>query len=172
MDVNERYKDIYNASTSGIQFINSSFEKLDIDKLETGYDAITMWNVFEHLYDIQGMLTSIKNMLKNKGLFMLMIPNVESLATRLMREKSPTFNWKHVSHFSPGSLRFLMNGNGFEECFFETVISEIDNIKSYMSGEYPYHGHGDPEHLFDFITPEYIHKNLLGSRILAVFRKK
>ena len=39
-----------------------------------------------------------------------------------------------------------------------------------MSGEYPYHGYGDPEGLFDFITPEWIHARLLGSRLIAVFR--
>ena len=50
------------------------------------------------------------------------------------------------------------------------MITEIDNIKSYMSGEYPYHGYGDPEHLFDFITPEYIHRHHLGSRQIAIFR--
>ena len=55
--------------------------------------------------------------------------------------------------------------------FFETVVSEIDNIKSYLSGKWPYDGHGDPEDIFKNITPEFIHKNLLGSRILAVYKK-
>ena len=100
-----------------------------------------------------------------------MVPNIESLASRLIREKSPTFAWKHVSHFSARSLKFLLKTNGFECIHLETVISEIDNIKSYMSGEYPYHGYGDPLKLFDFITPEYLHNNFLGSRLLGVFRK-
>ena len=39
-----------------------------------------------------------------------------------------------------------------------------------MSGEYPYHGYGDPEKLFDFITPEYVHKNFLGSRMIGIFK--
>jgi hypothetical protein len=64
-----------------------------------------------------------------------------------------------------------MDKHYFKEEFIETVITEIDNIKSYMSGEHPYHGYGDPDGLFDFITPEYIHRNFLGSRILAIYRK-
>jgi hypothetical protein len=96
---------------------------------------------------------------------------VESLATRLMREMSPTFAWKHLSHFSPKSLKALMEMHDFKCEHFETVITEIDNIKSYMSGEYPYHGYGDPAGLFDFITPEYIHRNLLGSRQIGIFRR-
>lgn len=171
VDANSRYSSIYE-NGEGIQYINSSFEDLDVEKLGKNYDAITMWNVFEHLYDVHKMLKAIDSMLKKGGVFLLMIPNVESLATRLIRDKSPTFNWKHVHHFSIKSLRSLMGKHGFLEVHLETVITEIDNIKSYLSGEYPYHGYGDPENLFDFITPEYIHRNYLGSRILAAFRKR
>ena len=124
----------------------------------------------EHLFDLQGIVAEIKRMLKPGGLLFIMVPNVESMATRLIREKSATFNWKHVSHFSPTSLKTLMSRHGLECIHMETAISEIDNVKSYLSGEYPYYGYGDPEHLFDFITPEYLHPNLLGSRLIGVFR--
>ena len=40
-----------------------------------------------------------------------------------------------------------------------------------MSGEHPYHGFGDPENLFNFITPEYIHENMLGSRLISIYKK-
>jgi predicted SAM-dependent methyltransferase len=129
-----------------------------------------MWSVLEHLYDLHTILNAIKKLIKPNGLLFILVPNVESLATRLIREMSPTFAWKHLSHFSSKSLKYLMAQHGFEQIFFETVISEIDNIKSYMSGEYPYHGFGYPEGLFDIITPEYIHKNNLGSRMISVFR--
>ena len=152
-----------------MQYIQSSFEKLDHGKLGTNYDAISMWNVFEHLYDVHAMLESMKSLLRPGGLFLLMIPNVESLASRIIRAQSPTFNWKHVHHFCVRSLRRLMREHGYREVHLETVVTEIDNVKSYLSGEHPYHGFGDPSGLFDFITPEYLHDHLLGSRILAVF---
>jgi 2-polyprenyl-3-methyl-5-hydroxy-6-metoxy-1,4-benzoquinol methylase len=169
IDVNERYSNIYKES-KGIQYISSSFENLNPDKLGENYDCVSMWNVLEHLYDLHGILKVIKHLLRKDGLLFIMVPNVESLATRLMREMSPTFNWKHISHFSKKSLVKLMEINDFKNIFLETVITEIDNIKSYMSGEYPYHGYGDPEKLFDFITPEYIHKNFLGSRMIGIFK--
>lgn len=169
IDVNERYSDIY-TSAKGIQFINASFERLDAERLGRDYDVISMWSVLEHLYDLHPMLEQLRGMLKPGGLLFILVPNVESLATRLMRERSPTFAWKHLSHFSPTSLTRLMARHGFEKILHETVISEIDNVKSYMSGAYPYHGHGDPDHLFDFITPEFIHRNMLGSRQIAIFR--
>lgn len=171
IDINERYGDIYRAA-DGIQFINSSFERLDPARLGGDYDVIAMWSVLEHLYDLHTILATLRGMLKDDGLLFILVPNVESLATRLMREKSPTFNWKHLSHFSPKSLTRLMARHNLKCIFHETVITEIDNIKSYMSGEYPYHGYGDPQHLFDFITPEYIHRHMLGSRQIAIFRKQ
>lgn len=170
VDINQRYSDIYSAA-DGIQFINSSFERLDPARLGGDYDVIAMWSVLEHLYEKHSILKTLHTMLRPGGLLFILVPNVESLATRLMRERSPTFAWKHVSHFSPASLKALMQRHAFECIFHETVISEIDNIKSYMSGEYPYHGYGDPAHLFDFITPHYLHAHMLGSRQIAIFKK-
>jgi 2-polyprenyl-3-methyl-5-hydroxy-6-metoxy-1,4-benzoquinol methylase len=169
VDVNERYSSMYK-DTPGVQFLQGRFESLDPTKLGRDYDCISMWSVLEHLYDLPGILGTLKGMLKKNGLLFILVPNAASMATRLMREMSPTFNWKHVSHFTPQSLKFLMNKNGLKCEFFETVITEIDNVKSYLSGEYPYHGYGDPEGLFDFITPEYLHKNHLGSRMIGIFR--
>jgi len=169
IDANRRYSEFYQEA-KGIQYIQSSFEELDRERLGTNYDCITLWNVLEHLFDLQGIVSEIKNMLKPRGLLFIMVPNVESMATRLIREKSATFNWKHLSHFSPSSLKTLMSHHDLQCIHMETAISEIDNVKSYLSGEYPYHGYGDPNNLFDFITPEYIHRNLLGSRLIGVFR--
>jgi len=168
IDANSRYADLYHES-KGIQYIQSSFERFDRERLGTNYDCITLWNVLEHLFDLQSTVSEIKRMLKPGGLLFIMVPNVESLATRLIREKSATFNWKHVSHFSPTSLKMLMSRHGLECVHMETAITEIDNVKSYLSGEYPYHGYGDPDHLFDFVTPEYLHQNMLGSRLIGVF---
>lgn len=169
IDVNERYSDIY-SEAKGVQYISSNFEALDKDKLGGEYDCISMWSVLEHLYDLHSLLDTMTDMIKKDGLLFILVPNVESLATRLMRDMSPTFAWKHLAHFCKKSLTTLMNQHGFENIHYETVISEIDNIKSYMSGEYPYHGYGDPEGLFEFITPEYLHENFLGSRMIGVFR--
>lgn len=170
VDLNKLYKSRYE-DIDGIQFIMAAFENLSPDVVGNDYQCISMWSVLEHLYDLPGALAQVHRLLADGGVFFVLVPNVISLATRLMREKSPCFNWKHVSHFTPDSLRRLMTDNGFEEVHMETVITEIDNIKSYMSGEHPYEGFGDPDGLFDFITPEYIHRNMLGSRMIGIFRK-
>lgn len=170
VDANPTFQDIHD-EVNGVKFIYSSFETLDTEAIGDGYSAITLWNVLEHLYDLKSIVRQVRSLLKENGLLFIMVPNVESLATRLIREKSATFNWKHVAHFSPLSLEKLMKDAGFETALMETSISEIENVKSYLNGKWPYSGYGDPEGLFDWITPEYIHKNMLGSRIIGVFRK-
>jgi len=170
IDANQNYQRSYQGSHE-IEFINTNFESLDSETLGSNFSAIAMWNVLEHIYEPFEVLSKLRKLLSDTGLLLIMVPNVESLATRIIREKSATFNWKHISHFSARSLRTLLERSGFIEIHLETVISEIDNIKSYLSGEHPYHGHGDPENLFDFITPRYIHQNFLGSRLLGVFRR-
>ena len=170
VDINEKWSKSFSKST-GVQFINSTFESLNSERLGGDYNVVSMWNVLEHIYDVHKTVSDIYKLLQNGGLFIVMVPNVKSLASRLMREMSPTFNWKHVSHFCENSLKTLMIKHEFKCVHLETAISEIDNIKSYMSGEYPYHGYGDPDGFFNFITPKYIHENLLGSRLIAVFQK-
>tara|TARA_B100001964_G_scaffold242581_1_gene317821 strand:+ start:87 stop:842 length:756 start_codon:yes stop_codon:yes gene_type:complete len=171
VDINEAYQGTIDNSVKAIQLINSNFDEIDHSVLGDGYDCVTMWNALEHLYNLDHMMTKLRKLLKHGGLLLVLVPNVESLALRLFREKGSTFSWHHVSHFSIKSLRYLMDKHCFKEEFIETVITEIDNIKSYMSGEDTYHGVGDPDGLFNFITPEFIHQKFLGSRILSVFRK-
>ncbi len=170
VDANPTFKDLH-GETNSVKFIYSSFETLDTNAIGDGYSAITLWNVLEHLYDLKAIVRQIHTLLKPGGLLFIMVPNVESLATKLIREKSATFNWKHVAHFSPKSLKKLMVDAGFEVSLMETSISEIENVKSYLNGKWPYSGYGDPEGLFDWITPEYIHDNMMGSRMIGVFRK-
>ena len=172
VDVNPNYQGTFDASRKGIQFLNANFDQLPPLMLDHSCDCITMWNVLEHVYDLTSMMNRLKLLLKPNGLLLILVPNVESLALRLFRSQGSTFSWPHVSHFCAKSLQYLMDHNGFVQEHLETVITEIDNIKSYMSGESAYSGIGDPEGLFDFITPDYLHQHMLGSRLLGIFRNR
>lgn len=170
VDANSAYDSVYREA-AGIQYINGTFEATDPDAIGDNYDVVSMWNVLEHIYDPLRFLKSVGAVMKPGGLLFLMVPNVKSLATRLIRTMSPRYNWKHLHYFSPASLRRLVELAAFTFLHQETVITEIDHIKSYMSGEYPHHGFGDPEGLFASITPAFIHANLLGSRLVLIGRK-
>lgn len=169
VDANTSFGDFH--ASNGVKYIYSDFESLDLATIGSGFSAITLWNVLEHLYDLKSIVGQLKSQLKDQGLLFVMVPNVTSLATKIIREKSATFNWKHVAHFSPKSLRKLMEDSGFKTVLVETAISEIENIKSYMNGYWPYCGHGDPDGHFDWITPQFLDERMMGSRLIGVFRK-
>ena len=168
IDINKRYQSFYE-NKPGVQYIMSSFENLNSDLLGSNYDCISLWSCLEHIYNLHDCIDKIKSLLRPGGILFVLVPNSNSLATRIIRDKSPTFAWKHVSYFNEKSLNNLMSIHGFTLLQQETIISELENIKSYLSGEHPYYGFGDPDNLFPFITPEYIHENLLGSRLISIF---
>lgn len=171
VDANENYQQIYKKNND-ICFISGTFEKIEPEKLGEPFDVVAMWSVLEHIYNPKKFLDNLKHIINKNGVLFIYVPNLKSLATRIIREKSPCFNWQHAHMFYEKTLDLLMDKVGFKPIHKETVITEIENIKSYLSGEFPYHGYGDPESLFDFITPEYIHKNLLGSRLIGIYQIK
>lgn len=170
VDPNENYSKIYREA-EGIQYIQGTLEKLDEYNIGNNYDCISMWSVLEHMNDPQKAVRKFSEILSSDGVVFILVPNLDSLATRLMRQLSPTFAWKHPNFFCKESLALLMDQCGFKPVLMETVITEIDNIRNYMSFEWPYEaGHYDKA--FDIITPEWIHGNMLGSRLIGIFRRK
>lgn len=170
-DVNKNWKNNF-TEKKGINLINSEWEKINDIYIKNKFDLITMWDAFEHTYDLNYLTRFIKKNLSNEGYFLILVPNFHSLVTKTIRGLSPTFSWKHTLYFSKESLDYWAKKNNMRNIFFETVISEIDNLKSYFSGKQPYSGYGDPLNIFDKITPEFIHKNHLGSRILAIYKNE
>jgi 2-polyprenyl-3-methyl-5-hydroxy-6-metoxy-1,4-benzoquinol methylase len=171
VDPNENYSKIY-AESKGVQYIQGTLEKLDEYNIGSNYDCISMWSVLEHMNDPKKVVEKLSLILVPDGVIFILVPNLDSLATRLMRQLSPTFAWKHPNYFCKESLVTLMDNGGFKPVLMETVITEIDNIRNYLSFEWPYDADRPYDKAFDIITPEWIHKNMLGSRLIGIFKRK
>lgn len=154
-----------------IEILNIPFED-SIKKLVIKVDAVMMWDILEHIYDPVFLLNVIKEVMKPKALLLIIVPNLESLASRLMRDKSPTFSWSHLNYFTPSSIQKFLYGMGFNIELLETIISEIGNINNYLAFDDPYFGNNEKTVTLEFLTPEYLHAHLLGSRLLVIARKK
>jgi len=149
----------------GHQVIVKHLETAD---LPTGnFDLISLWEVLEHLVDPGLALTEARRLLAPGGLILLLVPNVESLVTRLLHEKSRTFGGhSHLNHFSPRTLPALLKKNGFTVLEMETVLTELGTINNHLAFEDAYAGEANP--FWVCLTPDLIHQNLWGSRLLAV----
>lgn len=98
------------------------------------FDVITCFDVLEHVYSPRQLLTKILKWLKPDGFFYAMMPNIDSWESRLFG----TY-WfglelpRHLSHFSPRSLRYLMNDFGFEEvCVKTPAVSYAERSTGYI----------------------------------------
>lgn len=79
------------------------------------FDAITAWQVFEHLRDPAATLDECRRILRPGGALILAVPNIESWQARFSREE-----WfhldvpRHLFHFSPETLSEMLRRHGFE----------------------------------------------------------
>lgn len=152
-----------------IEILNKPFED-SLKNLDKKLNAIMIWDVLEHIYEPFHFLNSVKKVMNSDALILIMVPNLESLASRLIRERSPTFNWSHLNYFAPTSIRRFLSEGGFKIELLETVISEIGNVNNYLAFDDPYMGDNEKTITLEFLTPEYIHNHLLGSRLLVIAR--
>jgi SAM-dependent methyltransferase len=152
-------------AAEGYQVIVKNLELTDMPS--ESFDLICLWEVLEHLPAPRVVLAEARRLLVPGGLFLILVPNVSSLVTRLLHEKSNTFGGhSHLNHFNEKTLTDLLGRAGLKLAEMETVITELGTINNYLSFEDPYKG--TAETLLPDLTPECIHNNMWGSRILAL----
>lgn len=134
-------------------------------------DLVSFWDVLEHIGEPIRMLQSVHQALRPGGVVLVLVPNLLSLATRLIRQQSPTFCIDHLQYFTRSSLRKALEQAQFKIVSEETVISEIDNCRNYLNMSDPYTGANGEEDDFPWLSSDYIHSNFLGSRLLFIGQK-
>lgn len=136
------------------------------------FDAITLWDVFEHIKDGKKYLQMMKNLLKPNGVVFIQVPNFGALAARILQEKCKMFDGlEHVNIYSPRTLPKIAQDNGFRVSSLITVISEIPVVNNFVNYEDAYLGeapHGGK--VLGLIDEETLHRNLLGYKIQAVLK--
>jgi SAM-dependent methyltransferase len=101
-----------------MQFViyEGTLESLNLVK--ESYDAITMFEVIEHLKDPVIVLKECNRILRPGGIVVICTGNTESWTVRYMAEDWEYFDmeklWGHISFFNPISVRMLAERTGFE----------------------------------------------------------
>lgn len=87
---------------------------LDYKFLEKSFDVVTLNNSLEHLYDPLGTLKQIYKILKDDGILLITVPNIESIGMKIF-----SANWyplqppRHLYHFSPSTISAALEKTGF-----------------------------------------------------------
>jgi 2-polyprenyl-3-methyl-5-hydroxy-6-metoxy-1,4-benzoquinol methylase len=77
------------------------------------FDAITMWHVLEHVHDLSTYIQQLKNVLNKNGKLFIAVPNYTSLDAKIYGEYWAAYDVpRHLYHFSPASMKVLMEKNG------------------------------------------------------------
>ena len=102
--------------------------------LPASFDVITAFDVLEHVYSPGQFLTKVIEWLKPGGIFYAMLPNIDSWEAKLFGSYWYGLELpRHLSHFSPRSLRYLMTTLGFEEVLLRTPpISYAERSIGYL----------------------------------------
>lgn len=149
----------------GFDIVDQPLEQADFGARK--FDLVTFWEVLEHLVEPGPPLEQAGRVLKHDGLLLILVPNADSLATRILHEKSGTFGGhSHVNHFNINNLNRLLDKCGFEMMEAETIITELGAINNYLSFEDPYFGRAPAQ--LDVLSPKFIHENMLGSKLLVL----
>ena len=87
----------------------------DLPLKEGAVDVVTMWHVLEHIPDPQMTLQSVRKYLKDDGLLLIAVPNVQSFLAKAAKR------WwyhldvpRHLWHFSPESVSATLVSAGYE----------------------------------------------------------
>jgi SAM-dependent methyltransferase len=94
---------------------------LDAPFTRESFDAITCFDVLEHLYEPRQVIALIGEWLKPGGIFYVLVPNVDSAEARVFGSYWHGLELpRHLFHYSPASLKYLAESAGLREVSLET----------------------------------------------------
>ena len=91
----------------------SSMTFEDTPLVEGSFDAVTFWDVLEHMPEPSAAVARAARMLRANGLLAISVPNIKSVFARTMGFRWPLLLPEHLYYFSPSSLHLLLQHNGF-----------------------------------------------------------
>lgn len=98
----------------GLTTYHGSLTSLDFEA--GAYDAVTMWDVIEHVPDPAAYVRRAAELLRSGGVISLATPDIDSLPARLAGRRWVGYKLseEHVYYFSVQSLTRMLNDAGFD----------------------------------------------------------
>ena len=96
----------------GLNMIQGTLRDAELDS--ESFDAVTMWDVVEHLIDPLAEIREVARILKPGGVFCAHTIDIDSLFARLMGRRWPWLVEMHLYFFSPKTLGAMVEKAGLE----------------------------------------------------------
>lgn len=79
------------------------------------FDAVAMWDVIEHVSDPIEELKRVRSLIRPDGFLFIQTQDIDAFFARLLGKKWQHFKQlEHIHHFSPATIRILLDRAGFE----------------------------------------------------------
>ena len=83
---------------------------------DAAFDAVTLWDVLEHLHDPLAALREVRRVLRPGGALFVRVPNAASYVARLCGGYWSGYDLpRHLTHFTPRTLARALRAAGFIE---------------------------------------------------------
>ena len=99
------------------------FEEAEIP--ENHFDAVTLWQVLEHVSNPLCILEKVHRVLKPRGVVAVTTPNFGSVLAKILRKRWWNIRKLHINQFTAETLKSMLENAGFKDvapvCYKEYI---------------------------------------------------
>ncbi len=95
----------YGKKNYGVNIKNGSIDQISINNK---YDLISLWDVLEHVTDLNFTLEKIKALSKDSTILIINVPDIDSFVCKLMKSKWPFYLNVHLYYFNKSSIESIL----------------------------------------------------------------
>lgn len=118
-------------------------ESEDLFTLNTGFDAITLWHVLEHVHALHEYMEQFKRLLNPGGKLFIAVPNYTSYDAGYYKEYWAAYDVpRHLYHFSPIAMKNLFHLHQMKVTHLKPMW--YDSVYVSMLSEQYKTGHSNP----------------------------
>ncbi len=117
----------YARTKNGLDVFEGSLQRSNF--ADSSFDVVTLFHVIEHAQNPLDLLSTIRRVLKEGGLLVMLTPNIESLHSLMLgRDWTWLHPPDHLFYFSRSSLDLALHKAGFESTSLRSITVDADNL--------------------------------------------